>query len=83
VFVAGRAAEAVANDLAQLEQTGSVDITMTSPEIIVQVFARDRDDLLRVLETQLAPIEGVAALESLLVLEAVKYRTEIGELGPR
>ena len=82
VFVSGRPAEAIAKDLAALEQTGSVDITMTSPEIIAQVFARDRDDLLRVLETQVAPIEGVAALESLLVLEAIKYRTDFGELGP-
>jgi len=80
VFVSGRAAEAAAVELAALEQTGSVSITMTSPELIVQVFARDRADLLHVLEAQIAGIEGVAAIESLVVLEALKYRSEYGEL---
>lgn len=81
VFVSGRPAEAVAIDLAALDRVGSVSITMTSPELIVQAFARDRADLLHVLEDQLASIEGVVALESLVVLEALKYRSEFGELG--
>lgn len=80
VFVSGRPAEAVAVELAALEQTGSVSITMTSPELIVQVFARDRADLLQVLEVDIANIAGVSAIESLIVLEALKFRSEFGEL---
>jgi Lrp/AsnC family transcriptional regulator for asnA, asnC and gidA len=81
VFVAGRPAEDVALDLAALEQTGSVSVTMTSPELIVQVFARDRTDLLRVLETQIGPIRGISGAECLVVLEALKFRSDFGELA--
>jgi DNA-binding Lrp family transcriptional regulator len=81
VFVHGRTAEAVAIDLAKLEQTGSVSITMTSPELIVQIFARDRADLLHVIENQVARIDGVSAVESLVVLETVKFRSDYGELA--
>jgi Lrp/AsnC family transcriptional regulator for asnA, asnC and gidA len=80
VSVSGRPAEAVALDLAALEQTGSVSTAMTSPELIVQVFARDMADLLHVLETQVGAVRGVVAVESLVVLEAIKYRSEVGEL---
>lgn len=80
VFVSGRPAEAVAVELAALEQTGSVSITMTSPELIIQVFARDRRDLLHVMETQVSTIPGIVATESLLILEALKLRAEFGEL---
>jgi len=81
VFVRGRTAEAVATDLARLEQVGSVSITMTSPELIVQIFARDRADLLHVIEDELARIEGVSAVESLVVLETIKFRSDYGELA--
>jgi Lrp/AsnC family transcriptional regulator for asnA, asnC and gidA len=81
VFVAGRPAEDVALDLAALEQTGSVSVTMTSPELIVQVFARDRADLLRVLETEIGRIRGISGAECLLVLEALKFRSDFGELA--
>ena len=80
IFVSGRSAEAVAVDLAALEQTGSVSITMTSPELIIQVFARDRTDLLHVMETQVSSIPGIVATESLLILDALKLRSEFGEL---
>jgi hypothetical protein len=81
VFVAGRPAEDVALDLAALEQTGSVSVTMTSPELIVQVFARDRADLLRVLETEIGPIRGISGAECLIVLDALKFRSDFGELA--
>jgi Lrp/AsnC family transcriptional regulator for asnA, asnC and gidA len=81
VFVAGRPAEDVALDLAALEQTGSVSVTMTSPELIVQVFARDRIDLLRVLETEIGPIRGISGAECLIVLDALKFRSDFGELA--
>lgn len=80
VFVSGRPAEDVARDLALIEQIGSVSITMTSPEIIVQVFARDRADLQRVLEEELSKVRGVSNLESLVVLETILFRTEYGDL---
>ncbi len=81
VFVRGRTAEAVATDLARLEQVGAVSITMTSPELIVQIFARDRADLLHVIEDEVARIEGVSAVESLVVLETIKFRSDYGELA--
>lgn len=81
VFVSGRPPEAVAIDLAALEQTGSVSITMTSPELIIQVFARDRSDLLKILETKVSTISGIVAIETLLILEVLKFRSEFGELG--
>lgn len=81
VFVSGRPAEAVASELAALEQVGSVSITMTSPELIVQVFARDRADLLEVIENQLSRVSGVVAIESLIVLETLKFRSDFGELA--
>jgi Lrp/AsnC family transcriptional regulator for asnA, asnC and gidA len=80
VFVAGRPAEEVAADLAAFEQVGSVSITMTSPEIIVQLLARDRADLMRVLEEEIAAVPGVSAVESLVVLSTVKFQSDYGEL---
>lgn len=80
IFVSGRPAEQVADELARIDQVGSVSITLSSPELIIQMVARDRSDLARLLREDIAAVAGVTHVETLIVLDIYRFRSDMGVL---
>jgi DNA-binding Lrp family transcriptional regulator len=78
VSVAHRAVSDVAADLRAVEAVGSVSLFAGSPEIVIQINARDRSDLTRILIDEIGAIEGVGSVETSIVTETVKFRSDIG-----
>ena len=78
ISVSGRRAEDVAADLSKIEAIGSVSLFAGTPEIIVEINARDRDDFTGILLDEIGAVAGVHAVETSIVSETVKYRSDIG-----
>ena len=80
VSVAGRAVERVASDLAGIERATSVNLLLGTPEIMLVFNAVDREDLLAVLENEIAAVEGVARVELHTAIDIRKYKTGYARL---
>lgn len=74
ISVAGRSARSVARDLARYDSVSSVSLMLGTPEIAVTFNAVDRDDLLHVLEQEIAVVEGVARVELHTAVDIRKYQ---------
>lgn len=72
VFVEGRPASEVAEDLAALDEVAMVATCAGSPQIIIQVNAKSRQDLASVIADRLAGVRGIRAIESSITLDIVK-----------
>lgn len=81
IHVSGRAVELVANDLAKIDAVTSVSLLMGSPEIMAVFNARDRSDLLRVQNEEIAWVKGVARLDVHIALDIRKYKAGYADLG--
>jgi len=81
VFVARRKVVSVATDLAKLDAIMSVSLTLGSPEIVLVFHARDRHDMLDVLDRQIAPIKGVVRIEMHIALDIRKYESHYADLS--
>ncbi len=80
VHVARREVSAVAAELAQLEDITSVATLVGSPQLIVQIHARDRDHLLQVVEGSLSGIAGIERIEVNISMQILKYRPDVAAL---
>ncbi len=83
IWVFGRAVEEVATELAAMDDVAMVAAFPSSPQIIIQVNARDRKALSTVICDRLASVEGIRAIQSSTYLEVLKYNSEFGALAPR
>jgi DNA-binding Lrp family transcriptional regulator len=81
VTVSGRPVRAVASDLARFDSVSAVSLMLGTPEIIATFNAIDRDDLLRVLEQEIAMVEGVARIELHTAVDIRKYQVGYAPLG--
>lgn len=81
VTVSGRPVRAVAGDLARFDSVSAVSLMLGTPEIIATFNAIDRDDLLRVLEQEIAMVEGVARIELHTAVDIRKYQVGYAPLG--
>lgn len=72
VFVEGRAALEVAEELAELEEVAMVATCAGSPQIIIQINAKSRQELVKVIADRLAGIRGIRAIESSITLDIIK-----------
>jgi Lrp/AsnC family transcriptional regulator for asnA, asnC and gidA len=75
VYVEGRSTSEVAADLAQLSEVATVVICAGSPQIIIQVNAKSRQDLAAVITSRLAAIPGIRAIESSITLDILKMQS--------
>ncbi len=83
VFVSGRATEDVAAELAAMDEVAMVATYPSSPQIIIQVNARDRKDLSILISERLAEVDGIRAIQSSTYLDVLKYNSEFGQLIPQ
>jgi DNA-binding Lrp family transcriptional regulator len=82
VWIRGRSAEAVADDIAAFAGAGSVMMMMGSPEIHVTALVEDNDDLLALLQDHIGQVSGVDRLDVSMTLKAYKYRYDVVSLSP-
>lgn len=78
ISTVARPAEEVAADLSRIEAVGSVSLFPGTPEIAIQINARDRTDFTRILIEDIGAVEGIGAIETSVVTETVKFRSDIG-----
>jgi Lrp/AsnC family transcriptional regulator for asnA, asnC and gidA len=75
VYIEGRSASEVAADLAGLSEVAMVAVCAGSPQIIIQVNAKSRQDLAMVITSRLAAIPGIRAIESSITLDILKMQS--------
>ena len=75
-----RRPEDVAAELADVEEAVSVSVTMSNPEIVMVVGARDGVHLLEIIELKLARVVGIASYEIMTALEVLKFDARYGAL---
>jgi len=80
VFVEGRPATEVATELTALDGVAMVATCTGSPQIIVQINGKSRQELARVITEELSRIPGIAAIESSITLDIVKMTSRPGLL---
>ena len=76
VQVKGRSAVDVGAELAKLSQVVTVNVTIGTYDLEIQVIARDLDDLNHILTHDIAHVEGVERLFPGLALKVLKYNPE-------
>lgn len=81
VYVAERPVDAVARDLANLASVTIVTLNFGSPEIFIAFNARDRNDVARVFDEQLATVKGIDRIETSIALDIRKYESWFGNLA--
>jgi DNA-binding Lrp family transcriptional regulator len=81
VYVAERSVDAVAADASGIDGVLAVAVYMGSPDLVVSFGARDREDLVRVIDRDIARIPGIRRVDSYLALEIRKYESAHGALG--
>ena len=81
VYVAERQVEAVARDLAELPNVTIVTMNFGSPEIVITFNARDRGDVVKIIDEQLARVKGIHRIETCIALDIRKYESWFGNLA--
>jgi DNA-binding Lrp family transcriptional regulator len=76
VYVEGRAASEVAEDLAALDDVVMVATCAGSPQIIMQINAKSRQALAKVIAEGFAGIRGIRAIESSITLDIIKLTSK-------
>jgi DNA-binding Lrp family transcriptional regulator len=82
VMVANRRIKDVADALAKLDGVGSVTIMLGDPPIIIQVQAADLGALQDLILNEIAIISGVEQVETNIIINIAKWRTESAQLHP-
>jgi DNA-binding Lrp family transcriptional regulator len=72
IHVAPGKIASVAACLAQSDQISVVDVVAGAAPVMVVFQARSEEDILRVIETDIAPVEGVERVELTVAVETVK-----------
>ncbi len=81
VTVEGREAEAVAREIAALDEVSSVVTIRDACQVIAQIHARDAAHLLSVVEGAFGRIPGIVRVETNVSLEILKYRPDVAILA--
>jgi DNA-binding Lrp family transcriptional regulator len=81
VYVVGREVEAVAREFAALPNVTIVTMNFGSPEIVITFNARDRRDVVAIVDEQLATVRGVDRIETYIALDIRKYESWFGNLA--
>ena len=81
IYVADRCVDDVARDICDIAGVLAVAIYLGSPDILVSFGARDREDLSRIIDHEVATIAGVRRLDSYVALEIRKFESGYVALG--
>lgn len=81
--VRGRPLADVAREVAEIDGVAAVTVVMGDRPLMLLVIAHDLAELYRIASTQLALVEGVSSVDTLIIAEVMKYRSEFAVLAPR
>lgn len=79
IYVEGRAAWDVAQDIGQIASVSSVVILTGSPQLIVEIHAADGPGLARIIESEISTVAGIERIELCVSLDIIKYRSDVAE----
>ena len=71
--IRGRSVDAVAQDLLAIPEIISILVVIGRADLEIQITARSMEMLNELLNTRVAAIEGVVALDTALAMDIVKY----------
>jgi Lrp/AsnC family transcriptional regulator, leucine-responsive regulatory protein len=81
VYVSQRNVDAVARELSGLPNVTIVTMNIGSPEIFIAFNARDRGDVVEIIDSQLSRVKGVERIETYIALDIRKYESWFGNLA--
>ncbi len=81
LYVFGRSVDDVCAEIAAIDGVLVVALYLGSPDIVVTFGARDRADLARIVNGEIAHVPGIQRLDSYVALEIRKYESGYAALG--
>lgn len=80
VSVSGRAIEEVARDLAGIDGVGAISIVMGDPPLLLLAMAASMSELEHLVNEQIASVEGVRDLDTMVYSDIIKHESEYASL---
>lgn len=80
--VRGRPLAEISKDVAAVEGVAIVTVVMGERPLMLLVIARSLQELHDIVAKQLACIDGVISVETMIISDVVKYRAEFAALSP-
>jgi DNA-binding Lrp family transcriptional regulator len=81
LYVAGRDAHEVAKDVGDITGVLATAVYLGSPDVFVSFGARDRDDLSRIINDEVAKVSGIQRMDSYVALDIRKFESGYVALG--
>lgn len=81
LYVFGRGVNEVAEDVGAIDGVLAIAIYLGSPDILVSFGARDREDLSRIINGEVAKVRGIQRVDSYVALEIRKFESSYVALG--
>lgn len=82
IHVQGRTARAVSEEVALIDEVSSVALMLGTPQVSALIHARDREHLHALISGPIASIEGIVKLEADVMLDVLKFRSDLAKLLP-
>jgi Lrp/AsnC family transcriptional regulator for asnA, asnC and gidA len=76
INVAGRALDEVANDLAKIDEVGSLTLFIGDPSIMLLAMADTLSNLNDLVIERIAKVPGVRSVETMVIANVLKYESE-------
>jgi len=80
--VRGRSVADISKDVAAVDGVAVITMVMGERPLMLLVIARSLKELHDIVAKQLASIEGVVSVETMVISDVVKYRSEFAALSP-
>jgi DNA-binding Lrp family transcriptional regulator len=81
LYVGGRNVNDVANDVGAIDGVLAIAVYLGSPDILVSFGARDREDLSRIVNDEVAKVKGIERVDSYLAMDIRKFESSYVALG--
>ena len=81
LYVAGRSVNDVAQDVGVIDGVLAIAVYLGSPDILVSFGARDREDLSRIIDDDVAKVPGIERVDSCVALDIRKFESGYVALG--
>jgi DNA-binding Lrp family transcriptional regulator len=75
LYIAGRSVSDVAQDLGAIDGVLATAVYLGSPDILVSFGARDREDLSRIINREVAKVPGIEHMDSYVALDIRKFES--------
>ncbi len=75
LYVAGRSVGDVARDVGVIDGVLATAVYLGSPDILVSFGARDREDLSRIINKEVAKVSGIEHMDSYVALDIRKFES--------